>query len=61
MRTVELCAYRFAAKDFRTFARPDEAGIGLRVVRDLWPFVDAVATGTPAFSGIRLRNARPRP
>jgi len=88
IRTVELYAYRFAAKDFRSlnppvssafvaehevtplgpphavgdlFARHDEAGIELRVVRDLWPFADAVVDRTLGFSGIRLRNARPRP
>jgi hypothetical protein len=84
MRTVQLYAYRFAAKDFRPFedhayvaekpvvplgpphaigdlfARHDEAGIELRIMRDLWPFVDAVTVGTLGFSGIRLRNARPR-
>ncbi|WP_433087850.1 DUF6886 family protein [Dactylosporangium sp. CA-052675] len=37
-----------------------EAGIQLRVLDDLWPFWDAVMASTMAFSGIRLRNARPR-
>lgn len=36
------------------------AGIQLRVLDDLWPFWDAVVTSTVGFSGIRLRNARPR-
>ncbi|WP_439385157.1 DUF6886 family protein [Amycolatopsis lexingtonensis] len=39
----------------------DEAGIELRVLTNLWPFVDAVSTSSLGFSGIRLRNARPRP
>ena len=30
-------------------------------MRDLWVFVDAVSTSSLGFSGIRLRNARPRP
>ena len=38
-----------------------EAGIQLRVLSNLWPFWDAVITSTVGFSGIRLRNARPRP
>ena len=42
------------------FALHDEAGIELRVLSDLWPFVDAVTASTLGFSGIRLRNARPR-
>lgn len=37
-----------------------EAGIGLRVLPDLWPFWDAVRASTLGFSGIRLRNAKPR-
>jgi hypothetical protein len=37
------------------------AGIQLRVLDNLWPFWDAVITSTLGFSGIRLRNARPRP
>jgi hypothetical protein len=39
----------------------DEAGIELRVMRNLWGFVDAASSGSLGFSGIRLRNARPRP
>ena len=39
----------------------EEAGIQLRVLPNLWPFWDAVITSTLGFSGIRLRNARPRP
>ncbi|MFI5585195.1 DUF6886 family protein [Amycolatopsis sp. NPDC051758] len=38
----------------------DEAGIQLRVVSNLWGFVDAAAGSSLGFSGIRLRNARPR-
>jgi hypothetical protein len=38
-----------------------EANIELRVMRDLWAFVDAAATSTLGFSGIRLGNATPRP
>jgi hypothetical protein len=37
-----------------------EAGIQLRVLDNLWPFWDAVINSTVGFSGIRLRNARPR-
>jgi hypothetical protein len=37
------------------------AGIQLRVLPNLWPFWDAVITSTLGFSGIRLRNAHPRP
>jgi hypothetical protein len=39
----------------------EEAGIQLRVLANLWPFWDAVTASTLGFSGIRLRNARPRP
>jgi hypothetical protein len=38
----------------------DEAGIQLRVLPSLWPFWDAVVASTLGYSGIRLRNARPR-
>lgn len=38
-----------------------EAGIQLRLLDNLWPFWDAVTRSTVGFSGIRLRNARPRP
>jgi hypothetical protein len=38
----------------------DEAGIQLRVLPNLWPFWDAVTASTLEWSGIRLRNARPR-
>jgi hypothetical protein len=38
----------------------EEAGIQLRVLPDLWEFWDAVVASTLAFSGIRMRNARPR-
>ena len=38
-----------------------DAGIQLRVLNNLWDFWDSVITSTLEFSGIRLRNARPRP
>jgi hypothetical protein len=38
----------------------EEAGIQLRVLPNLWPFWDAVTASTLGWSGIRLRNARPR-
>jgi hypothetical protein len=38
-----------------------DAGIQLRVLANLWPFWDEVITSTVEFSGIRLRNASPRP
>ena len=37
-----------------------DAGIELRVMDDLWPLWDKVTASTLQFSGIRLRNARPR-
>ncbi len=37
------------------------AGIQLRLVDNLWPFWDRVIESSAGFSGIRLRNARPRP
>jgi hypothetical protein len=37
-----------------------DAGIELRLVAHLWPWWDAVIVSTVGFSGIRLRNARPR-
>jgi hypothetical protein len=39
----------------------EEAGIQLRVLPGLWPFWDAVVASSLGYSGIRLRNARPRP
>ena len=36
------------------------AGIQLRVLPNLWPFWDEVVASTVEFSGIRLRNAKPR-
>lgn len=39
----------------------EEAGIQLRVLDNLWPYWDVVITSTIGFSGIRLRNAKPRP
>ena len=38
----------------------EEAGIQLRVLDNLWTFWDVVIGSTVEFSGIRLRNARPR-
>jgi hypothetical protein len=43
------------------FALHAGAGIQLRVLDNLWPFWDEVVPSTLGFSGIRLRNARPRP
>jgi hypothetical protein len=43
------------------FVLHDEAGIELRVLDNLWGFWDDVVASTLGFSGIRLRNARPRP
>jgi hypothetical protein len=43
------------------FELHEQAGIQLRVLPNLWPFWDAVTGSTLGFSGIRLRNARPRP
>ncbi|WP_238012390.1 hypothetical protein KZZ52_21645 [Dactylosporangium sp. AC04546] len=37
------------------------AGIQLRVLPNLWPWWDMVVASTVEFSGIRLRNALPRP
>ena len=37
------------------------AGIELRLVANLWPLWDRVAASTLEFSGMRLRNAQPRP
>jgi hypothetical protein len=42
-------------------ARHAEAGIELRIVKSLWPLWDRVVASTLEFSGMRLRNARPRP
>ena len=38
-----------------------EAGIQLRLLPNLWSFWDEVIESTVGYSGIRLRNARPRP
>ncbi len=38
----------------------ESAGIELRLVVSLWPFVDRAVASTVGFSGIRLHNARPR-
>jgi hypothetical protein len=37
------------------------AGVQLRLLDNLWPFWDEVVRTSLGFSGIRLRNARPRP
>lgn len=37
------------------------AGIQFRILDNLWEFWDAVIASTLSFSGIRLRNAKPRP
>jgi hypothetical protein len=42
------------------FTLHEQAGIQLRVLGNLWPFWDEVATSSLGFSGIRLRNACPR-
>jgi hypothetical protein len=39
----------------------EAAGIQLRVLPNLWTFWDAATASSLGFSGIRLRNARPRP
>lgn len=43
------------------FALHEAAGIQLRVLPNLWAFWDAVVDSSLGFSGIRLRNAEPRP
>jgi hypothetical protein len=43
------------------FEAHEAAGIQLRVLTDLWTFFDAVLASSCDFSGIRLRNAIPRP
>ena len=42
-------------------ARHADAEIELRIVPNLWPLWDRVVASTLDFSGIRLRNAHPRP
>jgi hypothetical protein len=42
-------------------ARHAEAGIELRLVANLWPLWDRVVASTLEYSGMRLRNASPRP
>ena len=39
----------------------EQAGIELRLVASLHPWWEQVITSSVGFSGIRLRNARPRP
>ena len=41
--------------------RHADAGIELRIVENLWPLWDRVVASSLEFSGIRLRNALPRP
>lgn len=41
--------------------RHARSGIELRIVSNLWPLWDRVIASTLEFSGIRLRNALPRP
>lgn len=41
-------------------SRHVDAGIELRIVENLWPLWDRVVASTLEFSGMRLRNARPR-
>ncbi|WP_433722981.1 DUF6886 family protein [Actinoplanes sp. CA-051413] len=41
-------------------AQHEAAGIQLRLVSNLWAFMDEVAASSLRFSGIRLRNAKPR-
>jgi hypothetical protein len=43
------------------FGLHDEAGIQVRVLPNLWSFWDAVVASSLGYSGIHLRNARPRP
>lgn len=38
-----------------------ELGIELRIVENLWPLWNRVIASSLCFSGIRLRNALPRP
>jgi len=42
-------------------ARHERGGIELRVVPNLWPLWDRVASSSLEFSGIRLRNTAARP
>jgi hypothetical protein len=42
-------------------SRHAQAGIELRLVENLWPLWDRVVASTVEFSGMRLRNALPRP
>ncbi|WP_406641954.1 DUF6886 family protein [Amycolatopsis sp. WGS_07] len=51
---------RFAATARQPYVRAVDADRCLRRHRNLWPFWDAVTASTAGFSGIRLRNARPR-
>ncbi len=39
----------------------EAAGIQTRLVDNVWPWWDLVTASTVPFSGIRLRNAKPRP
>lgn len=42
------------------FAALAQHDVELRLTPSLWPYLDAVTAGVCEFSGIRLRNARPR-
>jgi hypothetical protein len=42
-------------------SRHVEAGIELRIVKNLWPLIDAVVASGLEFSVIRKANAQPRP
>jgi len=42
-------------------SRHAQAGIELRLAENLWPLWDRVVASTVEFSGMRLRNALPRP
>jgi hypothetical protein len=50
---------RLAVDDL--IGRHSAAGIMLRTESNLWPLWDAIVASTLEFSGIRLRNAVPRP
>jgi hypothetical protein len=42
------------------FSRHVEAGIELRIVKNLWPIIDAIIPSGLEFSIIRKANAQPR-
>lgn len=43
------------------FSALAEHDVELRLVPSLWPYMDVVIEHAPEYSGIRLRNAEPRP